>query len=87
MLALGRQCKRYTFYYLNVFRKHKKCQTTTYNFRNKDRIESLAVVLRFLNSNTRAAMKSYDSRVVMFENMALKHDTVDKSDNFLISTH
>ena len=29
-------------------------------------------------------MKSYDSHVVMFGNMPLEHDTVEKSDNVLI---
>ena len=32
-----------------------------------------------------ATMKSYHSHVVMFGNMHLEHDTVEKSDNVLIS--
>ena len=45
----------------------------------------LTRVQRLLNSNTRATMKSYNSHVVMFGDMPLEHDTVEKSDNVLIS--
>ena len=44
----------------------------------------LTRVQRLLNSNTRATMKSYNSHVVMFGDMPLEHDTVEKSENVLI---